>query len=335
MRAKIGVLCIALAGCKGGGDDSNGSNTDDSSGDSTAPDDSGTSCTLGVVDTSPRTGASSWLYRDPLRVTFDEPAKAATFTLTDAAGSDVPFTATWGEGETDVALDAALTGSTTYTLGITACGTTTSIEFTTSVYGLPLTKAPAELVGNTYLFDLSTAEYEKPAGLGALIALYVSAQVLLGVTAADETTIDFLGGQGVLDDLGMYSQDMSVPTFDFDSADFTAAPYFAVSSPEVKIVVEETYTLYDFAAEGTFAPDGTSIGGATLSMLVDTSNLGDAMNLPHGSDPMAVCEYVEPLGIPCETCPGGDGKDNCIAIIAHWDQARSVPVTMQPVKPKK
>src|SRR4029453_19128133 len=109
-------------------------------------------------------------------------------------------------------------------------------------------------------FDLSTAEYEKPPGLGALIALYVSAQVLLGVTAADETTIDVLGGQAVLDDLGMYSQDMSAPTFDFESADFTAAPYFAVSSPEVQIVVEETYTLYDFAAEGTFAPDRRGAG---------------------------------------------------------------------------
>jgi len=334
MRAKIGVLCIALAACKGGGDDS--PNTDDSSGtdDSTAPDDSGTSCTAEVLDTSPRTGASSWLYSDPLRVTFDEPAKAATFTLTDAAGGDVPFTATWDKGATDVSLDAALTGSTTYTLGITACGTTTSVEFTTSVYGLPLAKGPAELVGKTYTFDLSTAEYEKPAGLGALIALYVSAQVLLGVTAADETTIEFLGGQGGVDEFGMYSQDLEVDTFDLEKGDFTAAPYFRVSAPEMQIVADATYALYDFAAEGTFAPDGAGIGGATLSMLVDTSNLGDAMNLPHGDDPMAVCDYVEPLGIPCETCPGGKGKDNCIAIIAHWDEARSVPVTMQRVPAK-
>src|SRR6187399_3139638 len=117
MRATIGALCLALAGCHGG-DDSNGSTTDDSSGtdDSAAQDDSATSCKLAVVDTSPATGADSWLYSDPLRVTFDEPAKAATFTLTDASGSAVPFTTTWGEGATDVSLDAALTGSTTYTL---------------------------------------------------------------------------------------------------------------------------------------------------------------------------------------------------------------------------
>ena len=334
MRATIGVLCLGLAGCKG--DDSNGSNADDSSGtdDSAAQDDSGTICTLGVVDTSPHTGASTWLYSDPLQVTFDEPAKSATFTLTDGSGSSVPFTTTWGKGATDVSLEAALTGSTTYTLGITTCDTTTTIEFTTSEYGSPLTVDPKSLVDKTYLFDLSTAEYEQPPGLGALIALYVSAQVLLGVTAADSATIDLLGGQGILDKAGMYTQDMSVPTFAFGSADFTHAPYFTVSAPEVQIVAGDTYTLYDFAAEGTFAPDGSSIGGATLSMLIDTTNLGEAMDLPNGDDPMAVCDYLEPLGISCETCPGGAGKDNCIAIVATWDEANTVPVIMQPVLPK-
>jgi hypothetical protein len=337
MRAKIGVLCLALAACRGGDDDSNRSNADDSSGtdDSAAQDDSGTSCTLAVVDTSPRTGADSWLYSDPLQVTFDEPGKAATFTLTDGSGSSVPFTTTWGEGATNVSLDAALTGSTTYALGISACDTTTTIEFTTSVYGSPLTIDPAALVGKTYLFDLSTAEYERPAGLGALIALYISSQVLLGVTAADASTIDLLGGQGTLDKKGMYAQDTSVPTFDFGGGDFTDAPYFAVSAPQVQIVVEDTYTMYDFAAEGTFAPDGSSIGGAVLSMLVDTTNLGDAMNLPDGDEPMAVCDYLEPLGIPCETCPGGKGKDNCIAIVATWDTARTIPVTLKEVLPPK
>src|SRR4029079_15602868 len=120
------------------------------------------------------TGADSWLYSDPLRVTFDEPAKAATFTLTDASGSAVPFTTTWGEGATDVSLDAALTGSTTYTLEITACDTTTSIEFTTRVCRQQLTIDPATLVGKTCVFDLTTAEYEQPPGLGALLAMYVS-----------------------------------------------------------------------------------------------------------------------------------------------------------------
>jgi hypothetical protein len=162
-------------------------------------------------------------------------------------------------------------------------------------------------VGKTYVFDLTTAEYEQPPGLGALLAMYVSAQVLLGVTAADATTIDLLGGQGVFDDFGILTQDMTVPTYDFDSADFTSAPYFTVSASVVHIVVDDTYTLYDFAAEGTFAPDGTSIGGATLSMLVDTSNLGEAMNLPDGADPMAVCDYPRAAGIPCETCPAGKG----------------------------
>jgi hypothetical protein len=71
-------------------------------------------------------------------------------------------------------------------------------------------------------------------------------------------------------------------------------------------------------------------------MKLDTTNLGGAMNLPDDDDPMAVCNFVEPLGIPCETCPGGAGLDNCIAIVAHWDQALQVPgLTLVEVLPPK
>jgi hypothetical protein len=93
--------------------------------------------------------------------------------------------------------------------------------------------------------------------------------------------------------------------------------------------------MYDFSIEGTFAPDGSSIGGAQLSMMVDTTNLGEAMNLPDDEDPMAVCNFIEPLGIPCVACPGGKELDNCIAIVANWDEAKRVPVTLVRVPAKK
>jgi hypothetical protein len=339
MRAETLILCFALAGCHGSEttDDSGAPQTDDSTAppdDSTPSDDSAASCTLTVVDTSPRTEDGPWLYSDPLVVTFNEPAKAASFALTDAAGTPVAFTPTWGKGATDVSLDAQLTGSTPYTLSITACETTTSIDFTTSVYGSPLAIDPAQLVGRTYLFDLATAQYEEPPGIGALVALYVSAQVLLGVTSADASTLGLLGGQGVVD-AGMFIQDKEVPTFELAGADFTDSPYFVASAEQVQIVVDDTYTLYDFSAEGTFAPDGESVGGATLSMMVDTTKLGSAMNLPDDDDPMAVCNFIEPLGIPCDPCPGGKQLDNCIAIVAHWDAApRVAGVTLEVVVPE-
>ena len=317
-------LCFALAAaCKKDTSDDDSSGSDDSTpaDDSAGQDDSATACTLSVVDTLPSSGGEPWLYSDPLRVTFDEPGESATFGIVDAAGNPVAFTPTWDEGSTAVSLDAALTGSTSYTFTVTVCDVVTSVDFTTSLYGSPLTIDPSLLVDRTYLFDLATAEYSQPPGIGALVALYVSAQVLIGVTAVDASTIGLIGGQGVIDG-GMYVQD-DVPTFEFD-ADFTQAPFFTGSAPLVEIVVDNTYTLYDFAVEGTFAPDGTSIGGARVSMQVDTTNLGEAMNLPDDEDPMAVCNFIEDLGIPCETC-SGTGTDNCIAIVANWDQARQVP----------
>ena len=324
MRDWMGVfLCLALAACKkdSSGDDSG---TDDSATDDSATnDDSGIPCTLSVVDTAPGNGESSWLYSDPLRVTFDEPGESATFGLVDAAGNPIAVTPTWDKGSNAVSLDAPLAGSTSYTFTVTACGVVTAVDFTTSVYGLPLTIDPSTLVGNTYLFDLANAEYSQPPGIGALVALYVSAQVLIGVTAVDGATIDLLGGQGVIDG-GSLQQDLDIDTFAF-TADFTDAPFLRGAADEIQIVVDNTYTLYDFDIEGTFAPDGSSIGGAQLAMKVDTTNLGEAMNLPDDDDPMAVCNFIEPLGIPCETCPGGKGLDNCIAIVAQWDEAPLVP----------
>ena len=329
-------LCFALAGCGKDEPADDSSATDDSvpTDDSSSQDDSGTECTLAVVGTNPASGEDAWLYRDPLTVTFDEPGKAATIALVDSVGNPVAFTTTWDEGSTGVSLAAPLAGSTSYTLTVTACGVVTSVDFTTSVYGLPLTIDPSLLDDRAYLFDLATAQYSQPPGIGALVALYVSAQVLIGVTAVDASTIDLLGGQGELSG-GTYRQDKDVPTFAF-VADFTQAPFFAGSSPLVEIVVDDTYTLYDFSVDGTFAPDGESIGGARVSMMVDTTNLGEAMNLPDDEDPMAVCNFIEPLGIPCETCPGGDGLDNCIAIVAHWDAAQWVKgVVLEVVTPKE
>jgi hypothetical protein len=331
MRFGTGLLLgIAVAGCHGDKDDDTGGiGTDDSAADDSGTDDSGggddsgTNCTLVVVDTAPGTGAADWLYSDPLTVTFNEPGKAATIALADATGAPVSFTPTWGKGATDVSLAASLAGSTTYTLTVTACGTTTSVDFTTSVYGLPLTIDPSALVGKTYLFDLATAEYSQPPGIGALVALYVSAQVLLGVSAADASTIDLLGAQGEVV-AGMMVQDMDINTFVFSGADFTGAPYFAGSAQQIEIVVEDPFTLYDFGVQGTFAPDGASIGGATLSMMLDTTTLAETMNLPDDG-PLAACELFEDLGIPCVPCPKGKMLDNCLAIVAHWDEALVVP----------
>jgi hypothetical protein len=335
MRDWKGVfLCLVLAACTKDSDDS-GPGADDSAptDDSASNDDSGTQCTLSIVDAAPADGEDSWLYSDPLRVTFDEPGKVATFGIVDAAGNPIAFTPTWDKGATAVSLDAELTGSTSYTFTVTACGVTTSVDFTTSVYGSPLTIDPSALEGNTYLFDLATAEYSQPPGIGALVALYVSAQVLIGIEGVDAATIDLLGGQGVIEG-GMYEQDMDINTFEF-TADFTEAPFLRGAADEIQIVVDNTYTLYDFSIEGTFEPDGTSIGGAQLAMQVDTTNLGEAMNLPDDEDPMAVCNFIQDLGIPCETC-SGTGVENCIAIVAHWEEAILIPgLDMEPVSDKK
>ena len=75
--------------------------------------------------------------------------------------------------------------------------------------------------------------------------------------------------------------------------------------------------------EGTFSPDGTSLGGAWFGGLVNTSELAPLLDLGSVDEPDIICEYISAFGLSCENC--GDGTPYCIYVEAHFGEDKEFP----------
>ena len=135
------------------------------------------------------------------------------------------------------------------------------------------------------------------------------------------TTPWILGAQGYRDDLGNYQQSATEPTFDFPLSQWPEKPFFEVIAPTVDISVQGvSVSIYDFSLSGTFAPDGSSLGGAKVQGLGDTRNMGPLIGK---DDPGAICEQAASLGVSCTDCP--DGSPYCMFLSAIDVDGARVP----------
>lgn len=324
------ALLWVLGACKG--DDKGGEtgNVDDTGDTDTAGDtdtstdtdtdtDTDVPCETVAIATTPEDGTTDFYYRDALGVTFSDDASGATIQLLDGAGAEVATTVTWGDGnfQAEVTPVEPLDGNTAYSLHIEVCSYSGDVLFTTSEYGTELAESAAGLVGNTYVLDLSKADILQPEGLGYLLAAYLTEPILLGVDHADESLIGMVGAQGYKKNDGTYKQ-VGTDVWIFPDADFTSAPYFAASTPEISIDYSDVaIPIESFSLAGTFAADGSKIGGGWASGLGDTRNMGPLLEL--GDDPGAVCDLITALGLSCETC--ADGEPYCVFLEVEFDEA--------------
>lgn len=193
--------------------------------------------------------------------------------------------------------------------------------------GGPMTD-PSVAQGKTYGFQLGDATIAEPANLGAIIAAYMEAPILFGVTTISATEIDLLGGLGVVQS-DPVQQDTCVPTFDFPSASFDPAnPTFTAGPVEAALYVLGTpVPVYELTITGTMAADGSAIGNMEFAGIVDTRPIGPLLNGGGGED--AVCEQAINFGEECIACP--DGPELCLALSAVDIVAAQVDVTLTPV----
>ncbi len=303
----------------------------------TGGDDTGAPCTAEVVGIDPEDGTTDFYWRDTFAVVFSEPAEdLAAFSLVDGSGAEVELRADFDDSGLNATVGAVdgLAGDTAYTLTVEVCGAESTVSFATSAYGLPLEVDPTELVGNTYDFDLGGADYVEPAGLGALIGLYLSEPLLIGVVDAGEDTVSLMGAQGTVDASSQIHQDTNLATWDFGEADFSEAPFFSATADEIVIDYNGIEVpIHAFHVEGTFAADASSIGGAEANGLADTRNMGPLLDLP--DEPDSVCNVAQEwLGITCEACP--DGGAYCLTLEALFDPAPLVEgLTLEEVVPEE
>ncbi|MFT5682615.1 MAG: hypothetical protein ACI8RZ_003537 [Myxococcota bacterium] len=339
------IALTALVGCKdkdadtsdtsAGDIDTADTDTDDTA-DTADTADTDVPCEVSLVETNPLYGNASWYYRDALEITFDDAAgKYAAIVVTDGDGADVPLSLSWddsGFNATVTAADGAWGGSTDYTLTVDICEASTEVIFSTTAYGDALNDDSSSLVDNAYYIDMSQATYTEPAGVGAILALYLSEPLLLGITGATEDTLDVVGAQGYKHATsGAVLQSTGYATWDFGQADFSNSPFFAASGETVFEYDEAEIPVYNFAIEGTFSADASTIGGTSFRGLGDTRNMGPLLGL--GPDPGVTCELLEKYGLTCEECP--DSEMYCLTLAGDFEDAELLPdVTVEIIEAK-
>ena len=290
MTRTLGLFfgCALLAAC--GGD--KGSDPTDSA---TTP----TGCQLEILGQFPDVGANDVYYRTSVEVTFDALDGSETLTVSNA-GAAVAGTTTTVDNTLVFAPDEPLMSSTTYSVELTWCGGPTTYDFTTSAVGDPVDES--SLVGNTYTLDLSSGRFTQPPGVGDIIGGLLTpdtAQILIGVTAADASELSVMGALGD----GAGGQDMCTESFAFPlPASFTdnETDTLNLSIEGIDLVIE------DLLIGGSFSPDNSYIDGATLKGFIDVNILAELV----GDDP---CALLVTFGVSCEECSDGSGA-HCLGV---------------------
>ncbi len=320
MRALLALSAVLVA-C--GGTDTIPTDTGADDGGSTATDTASADCTAAVSSSTLSDGAQDVYYRAPVSVVFTADAHAqATFTLRDAAGGEIPANATWSGDGLRADLAPVLTPGSAHTFTVEVCGATTTASFTTSALGTPLTVAPADLVGRTYVFGLDAATITEPALLNNFRSM-LTAPILLSVASADATSISWIGALGLRGTTaGTYDQ-ADLPTWDFPAADFSTSPYFSASAASIVLSYPAgDIPVSDFHVAGVFAADGESLEEAVVT------GFADMRNVVVSGQP--VCTLLSGFGVPCAACD--DGELSCLDIVAESIHASYVPgLVVEPV----
>jgi len=286
-------------------------------------------CPDRFVATVPEGGETGWYWRDrPEVFTATVVRDAYAATLVDGPGNRLDSTLEWDDAGLSftVVWDGWLSPTTDYTLTLSDCTGTQQVSFTTSVLGRDLTIDPEDLIGNTYLVDLQGADWVEPPLLGALVSQFLTAPVLIGVRLADDAQLDVIGSAGLVDPLGVVTQNLSAPSWEFPVADFSEQPFVDLAAESVVLPFNNGIEILDigitdFVLQATLAVDGSALGGGVLSGLADTRNLGALFD--DADNPDAVCTLAAAAGAECESCP--DGELYCLSLRAIDVDAEQVP----------
>jgi hypothetical protein len=278
-------------------------------------DDTGPSgCEVVVDSTIPASNSMEHSYRDAIEFHLSDADPTAV------ASSSVAGTSTLSSDNETVYFtpSAPLEPLTSYTVTLDYCGGSVDLSFTTSAYGGDLTTS---IDNNTYALALGDARIVEPDGIGSVLSSYLTQDILVGVVSSSGGSLEMIGAIGV-EGVSPPAQDYCDPTIDFPTADFSESPYFTVGPQTTTLAVAGySISIEDLAITGTFAPDGSSFGGGTLSGTIDTRPL--APLLDDSGDEGAICDLAVSFGAVCETCPS-DGQPYCLTLVADQITAEQV-----------
>jgi hypothetical protein len=304
------------------------SGADKGTGDTGAPpgddddDDDVTGCENTATPEFPTQGDADVYYRSSVRFALATADPAATITVSDAGGTEVPGTTTSTDLTVSWSPTDTLTPSTEYTAALSfECGEST-VSFTTSSTGLPTDIDPT---GSVYALDVANGQWLEPVGVGTILASQLGdTQIFVSVDEVAPTSITMLGAIG-----SGNAQDLCSPTIPFPPAVY-ADPYFELQSPLLPLVVAGfVIEIQDLDMSGAISPSADRIQGASLAGSVDTRPLGAAFDL--GTEPGAVCEFVATFNVECEPCGGDAAQPYCLSVLVENIGAPAVAgLTLEP-----
>jgi hypothetical protein len=300
---RLGILAGLLVACNG-----------DKNGDTAAV---ATDCGVTIDSTHPASGAADFYIQDNLEFELSDDDPTATITLKDDAGSDVAGTSAVDGSDVSFTPNAALAPSTAYTAELTYCGDAepVAVAFTTSSLGEALTDGPTSLIDSTFAVDLASGNFVKPAGIGSILGTALENSILIGITAADATQLEF---RGALSTTGTTEQDYCAQTLeDFAPADFSAAPYFEIPEGDINISVAGFEAeIKDLSVTGTFSAAGDYFGGGEVKGKLDARDLVDVVaGLGiEAETPEELCTLLQGFAVTCEECGGDNPGVYCVSL---------------------
>ncbi len=320
-RLAMLVTGTLLMGCgsKDGGDSAAGA-------DGEGEDEAACAAEIGSYITPTSDETTDFYYRDSVRIQLTEDDPSATIALTDMAGTAIAGTTTLDANVLSFTPDAFLDGNTKYEAVVTTCTDSDTFTFTTSNLGGVLQEGATSLIDRTYAVALSEATFLKPAGVGSLIQSAVDVNILLGVTGADDTTLNMMGA---ISETGSTAQDFCNPSLAFPDADFSEQPYFQIGPADTDLSVSGfNITIVQFRISGDFSADGSYFAGGMLTGEIDARDLLQIEAVAGlGEDADALCTLVESVSsgaATCETC-STDGQEYCLTVEVINIVAEEVP----------
>ncbi len=272
-------------------------------------------CKNGIDETVPEAGAADAYFRGNVEVRLDDPDESSPSVELDGPEGSVAGMSNISEDLTLVWFDpkAPLEPLTAYTATVSYCKGHAAFDFVTSELGLPC-EVPLE--GRVFWADLRRSRTLDPAGAGDLLSEFLAFELLIGIQAVGDASIDASVARGIYQ-AEPPEQEPCPATLDL-TLDYSDPPTFAYGPADHQFATRSgTLTLIDFELHGTFAPNGEAIGGGELKAAFDVRELAQSSDLIVDGDDY--CDLLETFSAPCMSC-ASDGQPYCVEV--HLDQIR-------------
>ena len=273
-------------------------------------------CNAEVTSISPANNADGVPADVLVEAGFSEEASEASIALTGPNGV-IPGTSSLADDGMSVSFttDEDLARETEYVIEATVCDETTTAVFTT----VPMPIDENSLVGRVYDLDLANVTWtdsSMSSMMGTLMGMIDTSHILMMVEAVDSTnqTIKFVGAPGWTDQ-GVITQYPCTEAIDFENADFSANPYFAVGPNSFSLDVAGYQIPVDqMMVDASFDADGSHLKNLHFQAYLDGSFVVPDFGL-------SLCDAASLFGVSCMECPEDSSRD-CIEMDAD---ATSVP----------